>query len=80
MAEKAKAEGKSIPIQDEAIAPAPEKPKESRACPAKARRQRNAVTEEIMAYIMEEINQEGLDFAEFGKVGFVRQLLRVQQE
>lgn len=82
LAAKAKAEGKDLPIEqvrEESPASPPPAQKtidvESSIADQEARRQRTAVTEEIMTFIMEEINQDGLDFAEFlERLDSIRQL------
>lgn len=81
LAAKAKSEGRALPIEKE-IVDAPIAPPVNKAdaveksiAEQEARRQRAAVTEEIMSFIMEEVNQKGLDFAEFlERLDSIRQL------
>lgn len=81
LAAKAKSEGRAMPIEkeivDAPIAPIVDKAEtvEKSIADQEARRQRAAVTDEIMSFIMEEVNQEGLDFAEFlERLDSIRQL------
>ncbi|MEM6806462.1 MAG: hypothetical protein AAF696_34000 [Bacteroidota bacterium] len=80
LAAKAKAEGKSLPIEKDVV-DAPVKPMttadnvEQSLADQEARKQRAAVTDEIMGFIMEEVNQDGMDFAEFlERLDSIRQL------